>query len=64
MSEVEFPRNRRDVAYIPKQKEFDIPATANEIINSLNNEDDFEQSVTSYVKVVLSNIIKTKEIFG
>ena len=50
MACAQFPQSRSDIAYILTQNEYGILATVNEVIDSLNIEDDLRQSVTSYVK--------------
>ena len=45
MASAQFPQIRRDIAYILKQNEYGILATVNEVIDSLNIEDDLRQSV-------------------
>ena len=50
MAQAQFPLNRRDIAHILKQNEYDILSTVSEIADSLDIEDDLIESVTSYVK--------------
>ena len=61
MAEVSFPRNRRDFAYILKKNEFNIPEAVNEVITLLNIEEELTDSVASYMRIVQSNLKKSKK---
>ena len=61
MAQAQFPLTRPDIAHIQKQNEYDILSTVSEIADSLNIEDDLIESVTSYVKIVLANMKKSKK---
>ena len=61
MASAQFPQSRSDIAYILTQNEYGILATVNEVIDSLNIEDEMRQSVTSYVKIVLASMKKSKK---
>ena len=61
MASAQFPQSRSEIACILTQNEYGILATVNEVIDSLNIEDDLRQYVTSYVKIVLASMKKSKK---
>ena len=61
MSFDSFPRIRRDLAYILKKNESNIPEAVNEVITLLNIDEELTDSVTSYMRIIQSNLKKAKK---
>ena len=61
MAEAPLPKNRRDLAQILKNNEFNIPVTADEIVSILNLDEERYESVMVLLRKIQTNIRKSKK---
>ena len=60
MAEATLPKNRRDLAQILKNNEFNILVTADDIVSILNLDEERYESVMALLRKIQTNIIKSK----